>query len=146
MGAVAPLPDFKRHRSRKGFRNTGQCDVPGRTMRSVPFRKHPAIRHPPGRPRAFTAQADPDSLPPPPLLRGRLHGGLPGGFLHRPERPQGTVRFSGRTNEFLFFPMKDLVQEPSVPAFPPVRRILPVDDIVPHKGQGSPPPSRRGFL
>lgn len=146
VNTVAPLPDVKRHRSRECLCNAGPCGLPGRAVRSFLFRKHPAIRHPAGRLRAFPTQADPDPFPAPLTLRGRLHGGLPGGLLDRPEHPQGAVRVSGRTNEFLLLPMEDLVQKPGVPALSPVRRVPPVDDIVPHKGQGSPPPSRQGFL
>gem|GEM_PF-4961841 len=145
MDAASPPIHQKRDIPGEGLRDAGHDPGPRRLAFFLPARGHAAGED--LSPPRFQApvRADPDALPSPPILRSRLHGGLPGCLLGGPERPEGGVRISGRTNGFPLFPQEDLFEEAPVPALPPVRRVHPVDNIVPHKGQGFPPPSGRGF-
>ncbi len=72
MNAVAPLPNFKRHRPGEGSRNTGKCDFPRRVMAIRPLPEHPAFWHSAGRLRDFAMQRIRIPFQPPPALSGPL--------------------------------------------------------------------------
>ena len=68
--------------------------------------------------------------------------GLVGRLFRRPKRPEEPIVRRDRGDQLPFPGSEDAAEEPIIPAFPDIFRILQIDDVVTHARQSTHPPCR----